>query len=162
MTEDNIVPIFKTFDELQADESAIVTDLEREWAEANQAYDAAMERVAMIKKAPPGDISEAYTGTVTALKKFAKLNPPSASTCHKIIQDLAAIETHRIDLAGELAIARAENDAITKLIGARKAALNKRDERMFGFGALARRSQRFATAQLNKSYGPGAASLPKN
>jgi hypothetical protein len=149
-----VVPLFKTFDELQADESAIAVDVEREWNEANQAFDAAMSKVAALKKNPPGDISEAYTGTIAALQKMAKQNPSTASTCATMIQDLAALEKRRIGLAGELAIARAETDALAKLIGTRKAVIEKRDRRMFGFGALAKRSQRFATAQMNRS--PGA------
>jgi hypothetical protein len=153
MTKDNVVPIFKTFDELQADESAIATDATREWNEANQAFDAAMSKVAALRKNPPGDISAAYTSTIAALKKLAKQSPATASTCNSMIHDLAALEKRRIEFVGELAISRAETDALSKLIGARKAALEKRDRRMFGFGALAKRSQRFATAQMNR---PGA------
>jgi hypothetical protein len=111
-----------------------------------------MEKVASLKKNPPGgEISAVYTDIVAAVKKFAKLNPSSASTCAALIKDVAAIETRRIDLAGELAISRAETDALAKLISSRRIALNKRDERMFGFGALKRRSQRFASAQLNRT-----------
>ena len=149
------MPLFKSFDELQADESAIAIDCERDWNAANAAYDDAMAKVAALKKNPPGDICEAYTGTLAALKKLSKFNKSMASACSKMIQDIAAIEIHRIDLAGKLAISRAETDALSKLIGSRRAALEKRDRRMFGFGALARRSQRFATAQLNRNYGPG-------
>jgi hypothetical protein len=161
-TGDNIVPLFRTFDELQANETAIAVDAVREWNEANQAYDAAMSKVAALKKNPPGDISEDYPRTIAALKKMATQNPSAASTCNSMIQDLAALEIHRIDLASKLAISQAETDALAQLGAARKAVIEKRDQRMFGFGALARRSQRFATAQLNKAYGPGAASLPKN
>ena len=158
--ETNIVPLFKSFDELQADESAIATDVERDWNAANAAYDDAMAKVAALKKNPPGDISEAYAKTLSALKKMAKLDPSSASTCNKMIQDIAALEIRRIDVAGKLAISQAEKDALANLIGSRKAAIEKRDERMFGHGALARRSQRFATAHANKNYGPGAQLLP--
>jgi hypothetical protein len=149
--EGNIVPIFKSFDELQADETAISVDVVREWNEANQVFDAAMSKVAALRKNPPGDISDAYSSTIAAIKKLAKHNPSTASTCATMIQDIAAIEKRRIDFAGELAIARAETDALAQLIGARKAVIEKRDRLMFGFGKLAKRSQRFATAQLNRT-----------
>jgi hypothetical protein len=149
--EGKIVPIFKSFDGLQADETAIATDVVREWNEANAAFDDAMSKVAALKKNPPGDISAAYSSTITALKKLASQNPSTASTCRQMIVDLAALEKRRIEAVGETAIARAEIDAARKLVDARKAVLNKRDERMFGFGKLARRSQRFATAQLNRT-----------
>jgi hypothetical protein len=149
--ETKVVPIFKTFDELRADESAIATDTERQWNEANQAYDAAMSKVAALKKNPPGDISDGYTTTMAALKKLANLDPSTASTCAKMIQEIAALEIRRIDLAGELAIARAETSALSQLVAARKAVIEKRDQRLFGFRALAKRSQRFATAQLHRT-----------
>jgi hypothetical protein len=151
--ETKIVPLFKSFDELQADESAIAVDVECEWNEANQAYDAAMSNVAALKRNPPGDICATYTKTTAALNKFASLDPANAATCYRMIQDLAALEKRRIGLEGDMAIERAEIDAARKLMDARKAVVDRRDERMFGFGKLARRSQRFATAQMNR---PGA------
>jgi hypothetical protein len=163
MTGATIVPIFKTFDELQADETAIQEELVRSWNEANQNFDIAMERVAWLKKNPPGgDLSKAYTSTVAALKTFAELRPSTAPFCTSLVKAVGAIETKRLDVEARMAISRAETDALATLIAARKAAIDRRDEGMFGFGKLARRSQRFATAQLNKAYGPGAASLPKN
>jgi hypothetical protein len=148
----NVVPIFKTFDQLQADEHAIHVELVRDWNNANDSFDGAMSKVAALKKNPPGgEISTEYTGIVAGLKKFSKLNPSSASTCAELIRDVAAIEIHRIDAVGRLAISRAETNAIANLIAARAAALNKRDENMFGFGALKRRSQRFASAHLNRT-----------
>jgi hypothetical protein len=145
------VPIFKSFDQLQADETAIAVDVVREWNEANNAYDAAMSKVAALKRNPPGDISATYTKTIAALNKLARLDPANAATCYRMIQDLAALEKRRIVLEVDMAIERAELDAASKLMDARKAVVDRRDERMFGFGKLARRSQRFATAQLNRT-----------
>jgi hypothetical protein len=153
--ESNIVPIFKTFDQLQSDETAIAVDVEREWNDANDAFDAAMAKVARLKKAPPGDIGDDYNRTIAALKKFAQQNPSAASTCNSMIKELAAFEIRRIDVEGELAISRAETDALSRLVAARKAVIEKRDRRMFGHGALAKRSQRFATAHMHRT-GPGA------
>jgi hypothetical protein len=151
----NVVPIFKTFDELQDDETAITVDVVREWNEANDAFDAAMAKVAALKKNPPGDISAGYTRAVEGLKKLALLDPANASICYLIIQDLAAFEKKRIVLEGEHAIELAEKSALAQLLDARKAVVEKRDERVFGFGKLARRSQRFATTHMHRT-GPGA------
>jgi len=153
MGETNVVPIFKTFDDLQADEQQILADLEREWNEANEVFDSAMAKTAVLKKDMPtdGDSSQGYHRAVAGLKALAKLNPSNASSCAKMIADLTDIEMSHRAVAAEMQNRLAKKEALVGLLRARNAAVEKRDQRLFGFGALAKRSQRFATAQLNKN-----------
>jgi hypothetical protein len=140
---DKIVPIFKTFDELQADETAIHADLVRDWNSANEAYDAALAKSAVLKKSAP-DIDGQKV--IAALRDFAKANPAQREICEKMISDIRGIaiglHTAQVDLA--------EKQAVFDLKKARCEALERRDGRMFGFSKLARRSQRFASAQLRR------------
>jgi hypothetical protein len=122
-----IVPLFRTFEELQADEDQIHQDSAREWDEANKAFDAAMAKTAA--PAAANDLSEGCCRAITALKAMAKLNPNTALDCAKMIADLLDIDASQRAQQNQL-------NALTALINARKAALDKRDQRVFGFRAF--------------------------
>jgi hypothetical protein len=96
----NVVPIFKTFDGLQADEQQINQDCAREWNEASETYDAAMAKTAVLKKDMPGDgdFSKGCHQAVTALKALAKLNPKIASDCSKIASDCSKMIANLLDI----------------------------------------------------------------
>jgi len=139
-----IVPIFLTFDQLQVEENAIHADLVKDWNAANETYDAAIAKTVVLKKSAPSiDSQQAISG----LRDFAKANPAQREICEKMIADVREISIGLHKARTELAETRAAVD----LQKARCAALEKRDGRMFGFSKLARRSQRFASAQLKRS-----------
>jgi hypothetical protein len=125
--ETNIVPLFKTFDELDRDEHAIALAFYNEWQAAYRRWDLVKVVLAddnvTLTKLDVGDIELAMAKS--AAGKFRSRRDPTIG-------------------------------ADAELAAALRAACEKRDARMFGFGALAKRSQRFASAQLNRSYGPGA------
>jgi hypothetical protein len=139
-----IVPIFLTFDALQVEENAIHADLVKDWNDANEAYDAALAKSAALKKSAPDVDSQQV---IAALRDFAKANPAQREICEKLIADVRDISI-RLHMAN---IDLAEKRAIVDLQKSRCAALERRDGRMFGFSKLAKRSQRFASAQLRKS-----------
>ena len=134
--ESNVVPLFRTFTELQHDQHQIMSDYFADWERAYEIWDIA-------KAAMDGDAS--------ALAKFTQSDSAHVA--------LAKSEAHRSKtLYGDLAVA--ESRALAKLVASLKAAVDKRNDRLFGHTALARRSMRFAMAQERRNYGPGATSLP--
>jgi hypothetical protein len=141
---EKIVPIFLTFDQLQVEENAIHADLVKDWNAANEAYDAAIAKNLVLKKSAPDIDSQV---AISGLRDFAKANPAQRDICEKLISDVRgiAISLHmaQVDLA--------EKQAVFDLKKARCDAVERRDGRLFGFGALRKRSQRFASAQLNRS-----------
>ena len=138
-----IVPIFLTFDQLQVEENAIHAELARDWNSANESYDAALAKNAILKKNAPDVDSQQV---IAAIRDFAKANPAQREICEKLIADVRDISI-RLHMAN---IDLAEKRAIVDLQKSRCAALERRDGRMFGFSKLAKRSQRFANAQLRK------------
>jgi hypothetical protein len=153
--EENVVVLFRTFDELASDEAKIIAEYHQEWEQAYKAYDAAQSAVAAsLAKVIPYDphISKMFG----ALKKLAQEMPERRSEIETMSADLTELAAGSATLKRRLA----EQQALTSLSRSLATAVTKRDERLYGFGALARRSQRFANAQARKSYGPAATSLP--
>lgn len=144
-----IVPIFKTFDELQSDEDKIVSEYYAEYERANEAFDSAMAKTVMLKKsAPRDDACGGYGRAVKGLRALAKANPSQRATCEQMIADLGEIAMKfRIQLH-KSRVELAERQAVADLLQARRDALEKCEGRLFGFRKLAKRSQRFASAQL--------------
>jgi hypothetical protein len=131
MTENNmgeLIVFFKTFDEMQRDECAI-------YKEHYDAWHAAYHRWDMIRAALASDDNE--------LAKFAG----DAGL------DLAKSESARLKkrYGGS-----AEFFATVELAKYLRGLVEKRNERLYGLGALAKRSMRFSMASERKYYGPAA------
>jgi hypothetical protein len=131
---ENVIVLFKTFEDLKRDEDQILSEYEAEWAKAYSVWD-------MTNAAIDDD--------ATAMAKFAG---PEMT--------LAKAEAARLKSKCNGSIAVANSGAMVTLVTSLKAAVEKRNTRLFGFGALAKRSQRFASARASENYGPGAESLP--
>ena len=164
MTEgNNIVPIFKTFDELQHDHDEIRKDFENDWLEAFKIFDVARAAVLDEDKATLAKIVDTEPSPFAALKKsgalaaLAKFDPELSAKIDKMSSEFAVVVAEHNRLKKEITAGR---EAIKNLNDGRAAAIQKHDERLFGFGALRRRSQRFASAHERKNFGPGATSLP--
>jgi hypothetical protein len=127
----NIVPLFKNFAELQRDEDEILKQYAAEWERAYVIYD--MTEAALNNDA-------------TALAKFAA-SPEMA---------LAKSEAQRL----RSRYAAPETFAMVTLVKSLKAAVEKRNDRLYGHTALAKRSMRFAMAHDRRNYGTAANSLP--
>jgi hypothetical protein len=134
MKEDNIVVLFKTFEDLKRDEDLILREYAEEWEKAYVVFDMT---TAVIHD------------DQTAMAKFA--GPEMA---------LAKSEAERLKSQYGGSIAVAESKAMVTLVKGLKAAVEKRNERLFGHTSLAKRSLRFAMAHERRSYGPGAPALP--
>jgi len=160
--ENVIVPIFRTFEELQSDEDAILAGFEEDWQQAFKVFEGARDAV-LEDKATLAKVVDTEPSPFAALKKsgrFAalkKLDPGLAAKIDEMSAEFAVVVAEHKRLKKEIT---AGCEAINNLNDARRAAISKRDERMFGFGALRRRSQRFASAHERRNYGPGASSLP--
>jgi len=164
--ETNIVVLFKTFEDLQRDEDEIVADFQREWDDANAAFDLTYKTITADEAALTKWAAPAYEPPPHFLKnpqRRAALNALDSKLCAKLdamYSNMVALAATQANLKKEISIELTKREAVTTLDNARKAALAKCNERMFGLGALARRSRRFASAQVGKSYGAGATSLP--
>jgi hypothetical protein len=113
---ENIVPLFKSFEELKSDEEQILKDFAGEWEAAYVTFDERQPAVAL-----------------------AKVN--AGNDCLKSADALLVKRNSIISLVNDL-----------------KAAVEKRNGRLFGFDELAKRSYRFATAQ-RRNYGAAATIL---
>jgi hypothetical protein len=126
----NVVPLFKTFEQLQSDEAEILADYEAELDAAVKADDLARAGLGIDKD------------------ELSKLNT--------VDRELAKAAADRLlgEARGDVAIAKA--NLRTEGLTAIRDALRKRNERLFGIGELAKRSRRFATAASRRYYGPAA------
>ena len=114
---ENIVPLFKTFEDLKSDEEQILKDFADEWERAYIQFE---------KRQPAVALAKAHAG-------------------HDCLKRADAL--------------LAKRNSIITLVNDLKAAVEKRDGRLFGFDELAKRSYRFATAE-RRNYGAAATILP--
>jgi hypothetical protein len=135
MTElgDNVLPLFKTYEEMHADECEIHKQHYDDWHAAYRRWDL---------------VNAALADDETELHKLAAGDTEL---------QLAKSEAQRLKKQhGGIAEFLADGELASKL----RSLVEKRNERLYGLGALAKRSMRFASAQARKNYGPGATSLP--
>jgi hypothetical protein len=156
--ETNVVPLFRTFEELDHDEKQILADYHAEWEEAYKVYDAARAAIAadeaMLKKI---DTTPVIDGRISAAcAALAKAMPAQRSEIESIPSELAGLAAGAKLLKREFDIRFAERKALNTLAGSMKAAIAKRDDRLYGLGAIAKRSARFASSHNR----PGAVMLP--
>jgi hypothetical protein len=129
---ENVVVLFKNFEDLKRDEGQILKEYAAEWERAYVMFD--MTEVAFNKDE-------------TALAKFDGADLA-----------LAKSEAERLRSSGSMTTAKVQ--ALVTLTKSLKAAVDRRNDRLFGHTALAKRSMRFASAHARRSYGAGATSLP--
>ncbi len=126
---ENVVVLFKKFEELQRDEDEIMREFLAEWEGAYQKFDV---------------VQAAINGDNTTLAKF----------------DNAEVSLAKAEVASSIRkfgdTKVAEVSSVAKLAGDLKAAVEKRNGRLFGFTALGKRSMRFAMASERRYYGPAA------
>jgi hypothetical protein len=127
--ENNVVPIFRTFDDLKHKEQRIMGEFLSEWEGAYRKFDA---------------VQAAISGDSTALEKFAT---------DEVVVAKYAVD-NSIRKYGDAAVANIQSTAT--LAKTLKAAVDRRNERLFGLGALAARSLRFVTALQRRHCGPPA------
>jgi hypothetical protein len=128
----DIVPIFKTFEQMRTEEHRIARDHFDKWHAAYRQWD-------LIKATLADDGTEltklAGDDTETALAKSeASRLKKSYGECAEFFADCA--------LARRL-----------------RTLVDQRSEKLYGLGALAKRSQRFASVQARPYYGPAATVL---
>jgi hypothetical protein len=129
--QENVVPLFKTFEELHRDEVAIYQEHYSEWHRAYARWDVTLavlknDNTALAKCAGNADFD------------IAKAEAQSLKKQHGDLAEFYA------------------NSALIKQL---RALVDKRNERLFGLGEVARRSARFASVQRRPYYGPAAAVL---
>jgi hypothetical protein len=133
VTEENkIVPLFKNFEQLHEEECVIYKEHYDAWHAAYRKWD-------LIKAALADDTAE--------LNKLAAGDAEMA---------LAKSEAARLKKQYRY---HPDFYATADLVNTLKALVEKRDGRLFGLGAVAKRSMRFARAHASKNFGPGATSL---
>ena len=123
MTANNegiIVPLFQTFEQLQSAEQEIAADFFKDWHAAMACYEM---RQAVIS----GDTNE--------LAKFDGAEVELAKAV--VAESVKKYHSHGHTL---IAMASSQSTLTAELL----AALDRRDERMFGLGAVAKRSARFS------------------
>ena len=134
-SENNIVVLFRSFDELAQEQHEIEAQYHIDWHKAYAVYDRTIA---------------ALEGDDTALAKF---EAPEIA--------LAKAEAARLK-SENWRISLAKMDVVRKLAETLVALTDARNERLYGFNALVKRSVRFAAAQERRHYGAGAGSLPQN
>jgi hypothetical protein len=134
-SEDNIVPLFKTFEQLHSDECLIYREHYDNWHAAYRRWD--------LIKAVLADDDGAELSKLAAADSELGFAKSEAARLKK---------AHGAQLAGFY--------ACVELTAYLRSLVEKRNARLYGLNALAKRSMRFASAQANKFYGAGAWSLP--
>ena len=137
MTSENIVPLFKTFDELDRDQCVIYREHYDNWHAAYRRWD-------LIKAVLAEDDGA----------ELAKLAADDSELA------LAKSEVARIKRERGSDKLVASTFACVELVTRLRQLCEKRDERLYGLSALAKRSVRFAMAHDRRNSGPAADSLP--
>jgi hypothetical protein len=164
MEETTIVVLFKNYEDLECDEREIAADFQREWDEANAAFDLVRKTILadetmLAKRDVPAYEPPPGLRHLKNPKSRAALDALDPGLCEKLdalVADAAATHAEHVRLKRTLDIEFAKRQAVQTMKAAHQAALGKHSERMFGFGKLAKRSVRFASAQASKNYGPAA------
>ncbi|MET4483031.1 hypothetical protein [Bradyrhizobium sp. F1.13.3] len=128
----NIVPLrFQSFEELQRTEQEIFADHYEAWHAAFAKFD----HVDAALKGDDGALAKCTASEMTLAKAEAARHLREFGALAKVgaLEDLVATLRHLNEV---------------------------RDAALFGYGAVARRSLRFARSNPDRFYGPGASSLP--
>jgi hypothetical protein len=161
MREDKIVPLFRTYEQLEQDEIDIAADYEKEWEEVFKVFD--LTRTALLAEenvlAKSVDRTPGAFADLKKLKWYValkKLDPSLAAQVDEVASKFAILEAENRRLAKNLKLELAKRQAVETLKKAQNAANNKRSERLYGLGSIAKRSVRFAAAHERRNPGPGS------
>lgn len=146
-----ILPLFKKFEDLARDEEEIMADYVADWESAYEKFDRAQDIIRTME-----------ARATEPFKPLAKLEPENdspAALLKAIRAEFAEVHAAHDRIKREIEVNRERVRANATLAASLKAAIAKRNERLFGLGAVAKRSQRFAQAHSRKYYGPAAAVL---
>jgi hypothetical protein len=150
---EKIVPLFCTFEQMQDDEKKIIAEYVEDWNVAYKAFDAAEaalptteqalakishSQIAVPKSIVGTDLGRSFAEAVTELNKVS--------------------QQHR-QLKADYSVTVAYAQAQAALVTALKTAVAKRNDRLYGLGAVAKRSLRFASAD-RRSFGRAATVSP--
>lgn len=134
--ESNVVPLFKTFEELQSDEAEIIADFNAELDEATKllelTFAALQDDGDALAKLDSADLTLAKSTADRLLAERRRQNP-------------------KFGFATVVALAKL--GAKTAALTAVRDALLKRNRRLFGLDNLAKRSARHAAAMARSSAG---------
>lgn len=128
------MPLFRSFEDLQRDEQRALQDFGKEWTGAFATFDLA--------------------GIVVEKMKAALASAPTAKNDTSEIGVAHSEEVDRLRKAYDIEAAR--HNALAALVEKLKAAVERRNERLYGMTAVAKRSMRFASAQQRRYHGPAA------
>jgi hypothetical protein len=155
---ENVVVLFKTFEDLKRDEDLILKECSAQWDDAFSAFEVARDSVLAGDGAALAKVVDTAS-SFAALKKsgryaaLKKLDPSLCAKIDKISSEFAIVAAEHHRLKTEIT---AKLEVIQTLHNARAAAIEKRNDRLYGNTALARRSLRFAMASDRRYYGPAA------
>jgi hypothetical protein len=158
---ENIVVLFMTYEDQKRDEEAILVDFILDWDAAWEKFETARDAILYGSAAPLAKVIDTSDSPLAALKKsgklakLAKLDPSLAKKVEAISNEFAIVEAEHVRMTKQF---DARNSAIKNLEDAKRAAIDRRDRRLYGLGAVAKRSQRFANAHERRNS--GAPSLP--
>jgi hypothetical protein len=161
MREEKIVPLFLTYEQLEQDEINIAADYQKEWDGAWKSFD--VTRTALLAEENVLEKSVDRTpGAFANLKRekwygaLKKLDPSLAAQVDEVASRFAILEAENRRLAKNHKLELAKRKAVETLRNAQNAANDKRSERLYGLGSIAKRSMRFAAAHERRNAGPGA------
>jgi hypothetical protein len=155
---ENVVPLFMTFEDLQSTEQTIWAEFCAEWDSAYKHYD---EVIASLPACPPNPVIKFRKPKDADLSKALAQATTPAERREILAKALHEAKIATDHLTKQVEFNSAKHEALNTLIASLKAAVSKRNERLYGTTAVAKRSLRFATARnRGNNYGPGGGSLP--
>lgn len=149
-----VVPLFRSYAELQEDEAKIMSEYATAWEAAFVCHDLAEVEIAKMESAPAGASlykSDPIDQIITKLAGHG-----IADNLKLIKSSFEDLRDRNRDLKKQLEIIVARRKAQADLIAGLKAAVQKRDDRLFGLGDVAKRSLRFASVQRRQYHGAPA------
>jgi hypothetical protein len=153
----NIVPLFKTFDELERDQLEIIEQFRTDWDAAWKTFEAARSAIE-TDKAALAKLGDEPPDRSLTLAPLTKAEPYASvyKTYNDLVSEFARVKAENRRLKARLNIELAKRQAVATLKMSREAAIRKRDERLWGHSTVAKRSARFANAQSRPYFGPAA------
>lgn len=158
----NVLPIFKSFTELEQDQQEIMSTFAAEWTEAYRLFDVAQAKIAKTESTPgaePPQPSLHLTKIMASMQQVA-LSDSFKKLAGEAVEALREIKAGAGTVAAELRVVKLKAEANRDLVDRLKVAIKKRNEAIYGNNEVAKRSARFATAHSRRYYGPAATVLP--
>jgi hypothetical protein len=157
LLEDNVVPIFKNFFELQHDEDEIISEFRAEAEKACQALELAKAAIARNEAAELAKLQETAATEQRLPPRLSKVEPHGSILVkmHDLQEKLSSLTAAQKQTKARAEAYLAKVAANAAMVEALQSAITKRNDRLYGHSKLAKRSQRFASAHL-RAHGAGA------